>query len=137
MVKEIVHALDYSDVAADARRARQAGSAAEVQAIGAARLRQAGLIDHPDIGPWLLPDHRAGAPPRRRARRVPDRAARQPKPAISATPTTVATAPHTRGRPGRLAQPQHPQPEREEHARLAHRDHVADGRGLERASTSA
>ncbi len=55
VVKEIVHALDYSDVAADARRARQAGSAAEVQAIGAARLRQAGLIDHPDIGPWLLP----------------------------------------------------------------------------------
>jgi len=55
VVKEIVHALDYSDAAADARRARQAGSAAEVQAIGAARLRQVGLIDHSDIGPWLRP----------------------------------------------------------------------------------
>jgi phosphotransferase system enzyme I (PtsI) len=55
VVKEIVHALDYSDVSADGRRARQAGSAAEVQAIGAARLRQAGLMDHPDIGPWLRP----------------------------------------------------------------------------------
>ena len=55
VVKEIVHALDYSDAAADARRARQAGSAAEVQAIGASRLRQVGLIDHPDIGPWLRP----------------------------------------------------------------------------------
>jgi len=55
VVKEIVHALDYSDVAADARRARDAASPAEVQAIGAARLRRAGLMDHPDIGPWLRP----------------------------------------------------------------------------------
>ena len=55
IVKEIVHALDFSDVAADARRALRAGSAAEVHAIGAARLRSAGLTSHPDIGPWLLP----------------------------------------------------------------------------------
>ena len=55
VVKEIVHALDYTDVAADARRAREAASPAEVQAIGAARLRRAGLMDHPDIGPWLRP----------------------------------------------------------------------------------
>jgi len=55
VVKEIVHALDYSDAADDARRARLAGTAAEVNAIGAARLRQVGLIDHPDIGPWLRP----------------------------------------------------------------------------------
>ena len=55
VVKEIVHALDYSDAADDARRARLAGTAAEVNAIGAARLRQAGLVEHPDIGPWLRP----------------------------------------------------------------------------------
>jgi phosphotransferase system enzyme I (PtsP) len=55
VVKEIVHALDFGDVSADARKARQAGSAAEVHAIGAARLRAAGLENHPDIGPWLRP----------------------------------------------------------------------------------
>jgi phosphocarrier protein FPr/phosphocarrier protein len=55
IVKEIIHALDYSDSAADARRAREAGTAAEVNAIGAARLRQAGLLEHPDLGPWLRP----------------------------------------------------------------------------------
>ncbi len=55
VVKEIVHALDYGDAAADARRARLAGTAAEVSAISAARLRQVGLIDHPDIGSWLRP----------------------------------------------------------------------------------
>jgi phosphotransferase system enzyme I (PtsP) len=53
VIKEIVHALDSSEVAADARRARQAGNAEEVHAIAAARLREAGLLDHPDIGPWL------------------------------------------------------------------------------------
>ncbi|MEE8473919.1 MAG: phosphoenolpyruvate--protein phosphotransferase [Myxococcota bacterium] len=55
IVKEIIHALDYSDSAADARRAREAGTAEEVNAIGAARLRQAGLLEHPDLGPWLRP----------------------------------------------------------------------------------
>ncbi|MGH0032741.1 MAG: phosphoenolpyruvate--protein phosphotransferase [Myxococcota bacterium] len=53
IVKEIVHALSYGDAEADARAAREAGSAREVRAIGAARLRKAGLLDHPDIGPWL------------------------------------------------------------------------------------
>jgi phosphotransferase system enzyme I (PtsP) len=53
IVKEIVHALDYGDAQADARRAREVGSAAEVRRIGAARLRAAGLLDHPDIGSWL------------------------------------------------------------------------------------
>jgi hypothetical protein len=54
-VKEIVHALDQRDAEADARRARDAGTAKEVRAIGAERLLRAGLLDHPDIGPWLRP----------------------------------------------------------------------------------
>ena len=53
IVKEIVHALEYGESEADARRAREAGSADEVRAIGAARLRETELLDHPDIGPWL------------------------------------------------------------------------------------
>lgn len=53
IVKEIVHALDYGDAQADARSAREVGTAAEVRAIGAKRLRAAGLLEHPDIGPWL------------------------------------------------------------------------------------
>jgi phosphotransferase system enzyme I (PtsP) len=54
VVKEIVRALDSGEVAADARAACRAGTAAEVHAIGAARLREAGLLEHPDIGSWLL-----------------------------------------------------------------------------------
>jgi signal transduction protein with GAF and PtsI domain len=53
VIKEIVHALDSSDAEADARLARRAGTAQEVHAIGAARLREAGLLEHPDIGSWL------------------------------------------------------------------------------------
>ena len=53
IVKEIVHGLDYGDSEADARLARDAGSAEEVHAIGAARLRATGLLEHPDIGQWL------------------------------------------------------------------------------------
>jgi phosphotransferase system enzyme I (PtsP) len=53
VIKEIVRGLDSGEVVEDARRARAAGSAAEVHAIGAERLRQSGLMDHPDIGPWL------------------------------------------------------------------------------------
>jgi hypothetical protein len=30
-----------------------AGTAEEVRAIGARRLRESGLLDHPDIGSWL------------------------------------------------------------------------------------
>jgi phosphotransferase system enzyme I (PtsI) len=55
IVKEIVRALDSGLVADDARAAREAGTAQEVHAIGAARLRAAGLLDHPDIGSWLRP----------------------------------------------------------------------------------
>ena len=53
LVKEIVRAIDYGDASRDARRALLAASVEEVQAIGAARLREAGLLDHPDIGNWL------------------------------------------------------------------------------------
>ncbi|HKA16143.1 MAG TPA: phosphoenolpyruvate--protein phosphotransferase [Myxococcota bacterium] len=53
IVKEIVHALDQRDAEADARRAREAGTAKEVRAIGAERLLRVGLLEHPDIGPWL------------------------------------------------------------------------------------
>ena len=68
VVKEIIRALDYGLATADARRAREAGTAEEVQAIAAARLHEAGLLDHPDIGSWLRPivqgAQRAGAPAR-------------------------------------------------------------------------
>jgi len=53
VVKEILHALDSADVEADARAAREVGTAEQVRAIAAARLRAAGLLEHPDIGPWL------------------------------------------------------------------------------------
>jgi phosphoenolpyruvate-protein phosphotransferase len=53
VTKEIVRGLDAGEVAADAREARAANSAEEVRAIGARRLRESGLLDHPDIGPWL------------------------------------------------------------------------------------
>jgi phosphotransferase system enzyme I (PtsP) len=53
VVKEIVRALDSADVAADARRALEAGTVGEVEAIACARLASAGLRDHPDIGGWI------------------------------------------------------------------------------------
>jgi hypothetical protein len=55
VIKEIIHVLDSRDAEADARAARKVGTAEEVHAIGAARLRQTGLLDHADIGPWLRP----------------------------------------------------------------------------------
>jgi phosphotransferase system enzyme I (PtsI) len=55
VVKEILHALDSADVEADARAAREVGTAEEVRAIAAARLRSVGLLEHPDIGAWLRP----------------------------------------------------------------------------------
>jgi phosphotransferase system enzyme I (PtsI) len=55
IVKEIIHALDSGLAAADVRAAREVGTAQEVRAIGAARLRQSGLLEHPDIGSWLRP----------------------------------------------------------------------------------
>ncbi len=53
MVKEIVRALDSADVAEDARRALAAGTVEEVHSISAARLREANLLEHSDIGDWL------------------------------------------------------------------------------------
>lgn len=53
IVKEIVRALDSSDVEQDARDALAAKTPAEVHAIAATRLRAAGLVQHPDIGEWL------------------------------------------------------------------------------------
>ncbi|MDH3519386.1 MAG: phosphoenolpyruvate--protein phosphotransferase [Myxococcales bacterium] len=53
VVREIVHALRYANAASDARLALGAGTAQEVRAIGARRLRAVGLLEHPDIGSWL------------------------------------------------------------------------------------
>lgn len=53
VVKEIIRALDSGEVEADARAALVARTAAEVHAIAAARIRSAGLVQHPDIGDWL------------------------------------------------------------------------------------
>jgi phosphotransferase system enzyme I (PtsP) len=53
VVKEIVRSLEMGKVTDDARRALEAGSVAEVEAIAAERLRSSGLLDHPDIGSWL------------------------------------------------------------------------------------
>lgn len=53
VVKEIIRALDSTEVEADARAALAARTVQEVHAISATRLRAAGLLDHPDIGGWL------------------------------------------------------------------------------------
>ena len=53
VVKEIIRALDSGEVAEDARRALSAASPSEVHAIAAHRLRESGLLEHPDIGEWL------------------------------------------------------------------------------------
>jgi len=53
VVKEIVRALDAQEAEKDAREALEAGSAAEVHAIATRRLRESGLLEHPDIGGWL------------------------------------------------------------------------------------
>jgi phosphotransferase system enzyme I (PtsP) len=53
VVKEIVRSLEMGSVTDDARRALEAGSVAEVEAIAAERLRSSGLLEHPDIGGWL------------------------------------------------------------------------------------
>ncbi|MBW2269564.1 MAG: phosphoenolpyruvate--protein phosphotransferase [Deltaproteobacteria bacterium] len=55
VIKEIVHALDAGEAEAAARVARDAGTAEEVHAIGGRVLREAGLLDHADIGGWLRP----------------------------------------------------------------------------------
>lgn len=53
VVKEIIHALDAGELDADGRAIRGVGTAEEVHRIGARRLREAGLLDHADIGAWL------------------------------------------------------------------------------------
>jgi len=53
IIKEIVHSLDSGLAKQDARRACEVGTAEEVAIIGAERLRERGLLEHPDIGPWL------------------------------------------------------------------------------------
>ncbi len=53
VVKEIVRALESEKVAEDARRALRSSSPEEVEAIAAARLRDAGLLEHPDLGEWI------------------------------------------------------------------------------------
>ncbi|HEY8492648.1 MAG TPA: phosphoenolpyruvate--protein phosphotransferase [Myxococcota bacterium] len=68
VVKEIVRALDSAEVAEDARRALQAGTVAEVEAIACERLRAAGLPDHPDIGAWVLEVMARAAAPQRAGR---------------------------------------------------------------------
>jgi len=53
VMKEIVRALDAADAAEDARQALSVSTPDEVHVIAAARLRSAGLLEHPDIGEWL------------------------------------------------------------------------------------
>jgi phosphotransferase system enzyme I (PtsI) len=53
VVKEIIRALDSADIDEDARRALAASTPREVHEIAAQRLREAGLLEHPDIGEWL------------------------------------------------------------------------------------
>ena len=53
VVKEIVHSLDLGAAEAEARRALEAATAAEVRQIGARCLLDVGLLQHPDLGPWL------------------------------------------------------------------------------------
>ncbi len=53
VMKQIVHALDAGLAEEDARRALEVGTAQEVARIGADRIRERGLLSHPDIGAWL------------------------------------------------------------------------------------
>jgi len=53
IVKEIIRAVDSADVMDDAHRALQAASTSEVEEVAIQRLEAAGLLNHPDLGPWL------------------------------------------------------------------------------------
>ncbi|MGH0037315.1 MAG: phosphoenolpyruvate--protein phosphotransferase [Myxococcota bacterium] len=53
LVKEIIRALDSRDAERDARAALSARTAEEVHGLGAKRLAEAGLLEHPDVGQWL------------------------------------------------------------------------------------
>ena len=61
IMKEIVHALEFGVSETDARRAVEAGSADEVRAIGAARLREANLLAHPRHRSLARVRHRASS----------------------------------------------------------------------------
>jgi phosphotransferase system enzyme I (PtsP) len=52
-IKEIIRALDSGELEETARRALELGTAEEVKALAAERLRAAGLTAHSDVGPWL------------------------------------------------------------------------------------
>jgi phosphotransferase system enzyme I (PtsP) len=54
IVKEIVRALDSAEAASDARRALAAGTVGAVESIACDRLEAAGLLEHPDLGAWLV-----------------------------------------------------------------------------------
>jgi len=53
VVKEITRALESGSVDEDARHALRAERPEDVHRIAANRLREAGLLEHPDIGEWL------------------------------------------------------------------------------------
>jgi phosphoenolpyruvate-protein phosphotransferase len=53
IVKEIIRAVDSADLESDARAALAAGTFGEVELIAADRLEAAGLLEHPDLSPWL------------------------------------------------------------------------------------
>ncbi len=53
VVKEIVRAMDSHLVEKDARKALAQPTAEGVHRVAAERLREAGLLSHPDIGEWL------------------------------------------------------------------------------------
>ena len=70
VVKEIVRALDSGVAREDARRALEVATVEEVNEISARRLRDCGLLEHPDIGEWLT---RAIERSQRRANLLGDR----------------------------------------------------------------
>ncbi len=52
-MKEVVRRISLSDVKRDAQRALGEATGDAVRAIAVARLRKAGLLDHPDLGAWV------------------------------------------------------------------------------------
>jgi len=53
VIKEIIRALDSAELVDDARRALQAATTKEVEAVAIDRLEAVGLLEHPDLGAWL------------------------------------------------------------------------------------
>jgi phosphotransferase system enzyme I (PtsI) len=53
VVKEIVRALDAGKVGLAARQALDAATGEDARLVAARCLRDAGLLDHPDVGTWL------------------------------------------------------------------------------------